>query len=206
MQFRWTQTRNLASRSTVRLKQQETVSLLSIHSHFTQDSTSSFLDLSWPSCTCLFEYKWLLMAFSSCSWGIFLLIVTHTSKTCVAMSFLLPTLATLPFSVWVIPLRSSQQQVMRSSQETLCPQSQFGWLEQASPLPNKCCTCRENSVLTWSTRSKFSKGTEKFWCPLRSFHWLSVNVQGLNIWLCLGGLLWRTKGKRMWKCKEAWAN
>lgn len=181
--------------------QQEIVSLLCIRSHFTQDSTSSFLDLSWPSCTCLCAYKWLLLAFSFCSCGIFLLIVTHTSKTCVAMSLLHPIPATLPFSIWVIPLRSSQQQVVRSSQETLCPQSQFGWLEQASPLPNKCCTCRENSVLTRSTRSKLSKGTEKFWCALRSFYWLGVNVQGLNIRLSLGGLLWTTKGKCIWKCR-----
>lgn len=151
----------LASLSNVRLKQQERVSLLSIHSHFIQDSTSSFLDLSQPSCTCLFEYKGLLMAFSFWSWGIFLLIVIHTFKTCVAMNFLLHTFATLSFSIWVTPLRSSQQQVMRSSQETLCPQSQFGCLEQASPLPNKCYTCRENSVLIWSMHSKLSKRAQR---------------------------------------------
>lgn len=75
-------TLNSASLNTVRLKQQGTVYLLSIHSHFTQDSTISFSDLSWPSCTCLFEYEQLLVAFSFCSCGIFLLIVTHTSKTC----------------------------------------------------------------------------------------------------------------------------
>lgn len=105
---------NLAFLSIVRLKQQGTVSLLSIHSHLTQDSTSPFSDLSWSSCTCLFKYKWLLMALSFCSCSIYSLIVTHTSKICVAMSFLLPhpccsSFQHLSYSPLLCPTASHQE-------------------------------------------------------------------------------------------------
>lgn len=67
-----------ASLSAARVKPQDTVSLLVIHSCSAQDNTKLFLgSLAWTSYTCLFEYKWLFTVFPFFSSDIFMLIFTH---------------------------------------------------------------------------------------------------------------------------------
>lgn len=200
-----------ASLHAARVKPQDTVSLLVIHSCSAQDNTSSFLALLHGQAIHVFLST---NGFSQSSLSV--PVVFHAdihpqfqNSCCHAFPFPHPCYSSqhLIYAPSLFPKASHEGHTGHTVSAAAV------WAAGASTfnnlfyifkicLTNTCCSCRENSALSCSTLRKLSKDMEKCWCPLRSFCWWDVNVQRLSV----DGPLWMTEGKWIWKCKKARAN